>query len=184
NTDWFDLLFKNSLVREHSLSVSSGTAKSQTYASTSYMDDSGFTQGNRAKRYTANLRNNFTISDKLRAEILFQGNIRDQKAPGTINRASDAVYGNYSRDFDINPYSYALNTSRIITPYHEDGSLEYFIRDYGDFNILNELDNNYINLKLMDLKVQGGITYKIIPELTYSVTGMYRYYNSERQHYI
>ncbi|MVZ66244.1 SusC/RagA family TonB-linked outer membrane protein [Sphingobacterium sp. DK4209] len=184
NTDWFDLLFKNSLVHEHSLSVSSGTAKSQTYASTSYMDDSGFTQGNRAKRFTANLRNNFTINDKLKAEILFQGNIRDQKAPGTINRASDAVYGNYSRDFDINPYSYALNTSRIITPYHEDGSLEYFIRDYGDFNILNELDNNYINLKLMDLKVQGGITYKIIPELTYSVTGMYRYYNSERQHYI
>lgn len=146
------------------------------------MSDAGNTLGNNTKRYTANLRNNFNVSDKLKAEILFQGNIRDQQAPGTINRASDPVYGNFSRDFDINPYSYALNTSRIITPYDEEGKLEFFTREYAPFNILHELDNNYLNLKVMDLKVQGGLTYRILPELSYSVNGMYRYYNSERQH--
>ncbi|MFZ4861365.1 SusC/RagA family TonB-linked outer membrane protein [Sphingobacterium sp. Mn56C] len=184
NTDWFDLLFKQSLVHDHSLSMSTGTAKSQTYASTSFMNDSGFTLGNEAKRFTANIRNNYRLNDKLNFEFIFQGNIRDQRAPGTLNRQSDAVFGSYSRDFDINPYSYALNTSRIITAFDEQGNREFFTRDYAPFNILNELDNNYIKLKIMDIKVQGGLTYKIIPELTYSVNGMYRYYNSERQHMI
>ncbi len=184
NTDWFDLLFRNSFVHDHSLSMSTGTAKAQTYASTSFMNDPGYTLGNQAKRFTANIRNNYKINDKLSTEFIFQGNIRDQRTPGTLNRNSDAVYGSYSRDFDINPYSYALNTSRIITPYDENGDREYFTRDYAPFNIFNELDNNYIKLKLMDIKVQAGITYKILPSLTYSATGMYRYYNSERQHMI
>lgn len=184
NTDWFDLLFKQSLVHDHSLSMSSGTSKSQTYASTSFMNDSGFTIGNSAKRFTANVRNNYKINDKLSTEFIFQSNIRDQQTPGTLNRVSDAVFGSYSRDFDINPYSYSLNTSRIITAFDENGDREFFNRDYAPFNILNELDNNYIKLKLMDIKVQAGITYKILPSLTYSANGMYRYYNSERQHII
>ncbi|MFL5748336.1 MAG: TonB-dependent receptor plug domain-containing protein, partial [Niastella sp.] len=33
NTDWFDVLFRNNFVQEHSLSVSSGTDKSQSYFS-------------------------------------------------------------------------------------------------------------------------------------------------------
>lgn len=41
NTDWFDLLFKNSFVQEHSLSVSSGTEKTQNYSSVSYLKDQG-----------------------------------------------------------------------------------------------------------------------------------------------
>ncbi|WP_312716332.1 SusC/RagA family TonB-linked outer membrane protein, partial [Sphingobacterium multivorum] len=43
NTDWFDLLFRNSFVHDHSLSMSTGTAKAQTYASTSFMNDPGYT---------------------------------------------------------------------------------------------------------------------------------------------
>ena len=45
NTDWFDVLFKNSLLQEHSMSVNSGTEKFQTYASTSYLHDNGQTIG-------------------------------------------------------------------------------------------------------------------------------------------
>ncbi|MCL7988157.1 SusC/RagA family TonB-linked outer membrane protein [Sphingobacterium sp. lm-10] len=182
NTDWFDLLFQSRLIHDHSLSISGGTAKSQNYVSTSFMHDKGFTIGNEAKRFTANVRNNYNFNDKLRGELLFTGMIRDQMAPGTLTRASDPVYGSFSRDFDINPYSYALNTSRIITPYNEDGSLEYFTREYAPFNILNELDNNYMHLKQMDIKVQGGLRYDILPQLTYSVDGMYRYVNNENQH--
>lgn len=182
NTDWFDLLFQSKLIHDHSLSISGGTAKSQTYASTSFMHDRGFTLGNEAKRFTANIRNSYTFSDKLKGELLFTGMIRDQMAPGTLTRASDPVYGSFSRDFDINPYSYALNTSRIVTPFNEDGSREYFTREYAPFNILNELENNYMHLKQMDIKVQGGLQYQIIPQLKYSLDGMYRYVNNENQH--
>ncbi len=184
NTNWFDVLFKNSLLQEHSISISTGTSKAQTYFSTSYTNDNGMTIGDNVQRYTANMRNNFQLSDKFSAELLVNGSIRDQRSPGTLTRQSDPVYGKYSRDFDINPYSYALNTSRLITPYNEDGSLEYFTRNYAPFNIINELENNYLNLNMMDLKVQGGIKYKFLPDFTYSANAAYRYAKSERQHYI
>lgn len=184
NTDWFDILFKNSLLQEHSLSYNSGTAKSQTYASTSYTQDSGQTLGDRVKRFTANLRTNFKLNDKLSGELLVNGSIRDQRTPGTLTRTSDPVYGQYSRDFDINPYSYALNTSRLMTPYDDEGNLEYFRKNYADFNILNELENNYLELGMNELKVQGGVKYKIIPQMTYSVDASYRYATTKRKHYI
>src|SRR5690606_9834362 len=184
NTDWFDLLFKNSLLQDHSVSITSGSSKSQTYFSSSFIQDSGQTMGDNVKRYTANFRNNFRMNDKLSAEVLVNGSIRDQQAPGTLTRQSDPVYGSYSRDFDINPYSYALNTSRVLTLYDENGDLEYFTRNYAPFNIVNELNNNYLKLSNLDLKVQAGIKYKIFPQLTASVDGAYRYASTERQHYI
>ena len=49
--------------------------------------------------------------------MLTQGSIRTQRAPGTYNRTANTVSGGYDRDFDINPFSYALNTSRALRPY-------------------------------------------------------------------
>src|SRR5690606_25698506 len=155
-----------------------------SYFSTSLMKDNGMTIGDNVSRYTANFRNNYNLSEKLTAEFIVNGAIRDQRSPGTLTRQSDPVYGEYSRDFDINPYSYALNTSRMMTAYDEDGELEYFVRNYAPFNILQELETNYLNLNMLDLKVQGGLKYKILPQLTYSVDGAYRYANSTRQHYV
>lgn len=183
NTDWFDVLFKNSLLQEHSLSSTFGSNKSQSYFSTSYTSDNGQTIGDKVKRFTGNLRQNIKFNDRLSFEFLLNGSIRDQRAPGTLTRQSDPVYGQYSRDFDINPYSYALNTSRLITPYLENGNYEYFTRNYAPFNILNELETNYLNLRMLDLKVQGGLKYQLMPnKLTYSVDGAYRYGSSERNH--
>lgn len=184
NTDWFDILFQNSLLQEHSVSVNSGSANSQTYFSTSMMKDNGMTIGDDVTRYTAKFRNNFRLNDKLRAEVMVNGSIRDQRTPGTLTRNSDPVYGVYSRDFDINPYSYALNTSRLMTAYDTDGQPEYFVRNYAPFNIINELNTNYLTLKGIDLQVQGGIKYKIIPQLEYSVDGAFRYANTTREHYV
>ncbi len=184
NTDWFDVLFRNSLLQEHSINATVGTEKAQTYVSTSFTSDNGQTLGDNVKRFTGNLRENINISDKVKFEMLINGSIRDQRAPGTLTRQSDPVYGSYSRDFDINPYSYALNTSRLMTPYNENGDLEYFTRSYAPFNIINELNTNYMDLKSIDLKVQGGLTYHVIPQLTYSVDAAYRYGMTERSHNI
>lgn len=184
NTDWFDLLFKNSLLQENSLSITSGTERSQSYFSSSLTKDNGATLGDNVTRYTANFRNNYKINDKLSFEFMVLGSIREQRTPGTLTRQSDPVYGSYTRDFDINPYSYALNTSRMMTAYDANGNLEYFVRNYAPFNILNEIENNYLNLGVLDVRVQGGLKYKIIPKLTYSIDGAYRYSNSTRQHFV
>lgn len=184
NTDWFDILFKNSLLQEHSLSISSGTERFQTYASTSYLHDSGQTLGNEVDRFTGNFRANFKLTEKFSGELLVNGSVRDQRAPGTLERTSDPVYGTFSRDFDINPYSYALNTSRTMTAFDANGNREFFTRNYSPFNILHEIENNYLTLGQLDFKVQGGIKYKIIPSLTYSIDGAYRFAKTERQHYM
>lgn len=184
NTDWFDILFQNSLLQEHSVSVSSGSSNVQNYFSTSYMKDNGQTLGDNVSRFTANARSNFKVNQKLSFELLANAGVRNQRAPGTLSRQSDPVFGSYSRDFDINPYSYALNSSRLLTPYDENGNREYFIRNWAPFNILNELDKNYLELKMLDIKVQGGVRYKIIPGLQYSMDASYRYAQTTRQHFI
>lgn len=184
NTDWFDVLFKNSLIQEHSLSITSGTDRTQNYASVSYLKDEGVTIGNSVERITGNYRLNFKMGKKISAELLTSGSVRNQRAPGTKDTEADVVYGSNFRNFDINPYNYALKTSRILTPYDENGNLEYFRLNYAPFNIINELNSNYLKLNVVDYKVQGRIDYKIIPELTYSATGSYRYTKSHGQVHI
>lgn len=184
NTDWFNVLFKNSLLQEHSISITSGTDKFQNYFSSSFMHDNGQTPGDQVSRYTGNARSTIKINKKLTVELLANASVRDQKAPGTLTRQSDPVYGSYSRSFDINPYSYSLNTSRLITPYDQNGNQEFFVMNWAPFNILNELQNNYLKLQMLDIKIQGGIKYKILPELQYSVDGAYRFAQTTRQHYI
>lgn len=77
NTDWFDVLFRNSFMQEHSLSVSSGTDKSQLYVSTSFLQDHGWTLADKLKRFTGNVRANYNISDKVSFGFITQAVIRD-----------------------------------------------------------------------------------------------------------
>lgn len=184
NTDWFDVLFKNSLLQEHSLSVTSGTDKSKFYASTSFLNDNGWTIGDGVKRFTGNLRGTFKLSEKLTFELLTQGSVRDQIAPGTLGRNSNPVFGTYDRDFDINPFSYAINTSRVLTPYDANGNLEYFTKDYAPFNIIDELKNNTLGLTQIDFKGQVGVKYKVIKDLQYSFDGAYRFAKTNQEHKI
>lgn len=182
NTDWFDVLFKNSLMQEHGISVSSGTDKSQLYFSTSYLNDNGWAEGNNVERYTANVNALFNLSEKLTLNFITTGSIRNQKAPGTLGRVSNPVEGKYSRDFDINPFSYALNTSRTLTAFDENGKRESFTRNFADFNILNELENNTLELSMLDFKLQGGMGYKFAKNLKYDFLASMRYVKSGNEH--
>jgi TonB-linked SusC/RagA family outer membrane protein len=184
NTDWFDLLFDHSLMQEHALSVASGTDKSQLYISTSYLKDNGWSKGDNVSRFTGNVRATFTPTNRISYGLIIQGSIRNQRAPGSLGRVSDVVTGQFNRDFDINPFSYALNTSRALTAYDESGKLEYFRRNFAPFNILNELENNTIDLSFMDLKAQGEFRYKILESLKFSFEGAYRYAKTNQEHSI
>jgi len=184
NTNWFDQLFNNSVRQEHALSISGGSEKLQTYASASLLNDQGWAKGNDAKRLTANLRTTFTPNDKLTYGFLGTAYIRDQHAPGTLQRTANKGQGGFNREFDINPFNYALNTSRTTPVFKDDGSYFYVRNNFAPFNILEELDNNYLHIKSMDFKLQGELRYKIIPELTYSLDAAYRYVKTSQDHII
>lgn len=184
NTDWFDVLFKQNFIQEHSLSISFGTDKSQSYFSTSYYDDNGWTIADKVKRYTLNFRNNYKLSDKVSLGFSTLASVRRQEAPGSLSRRSNPVEGKFDRDFDINPFSYALNTSRTLTAYDENGNLEFFRRNFAPFNIVSELANNKINLNLVDIRLQGDFSYKITDHLSYDFIGALRYIQTGREHII
>lgn len=184
NTDWFDLLFQNSLMQEHAISVSSGTEKSQLYVSTSYLKDNGWSKGDNVERFTGNVRATFSPSETISYGLIAQGSIRNQRAPGSLGRVNNPISGQLSRDFDINPFSYALNTSRALTMYDENGNLEYFRRNFAPFNILNELENNTLDLSFIDFKMQGEFRYKILDQLKFSFEGAYRYAKTNQEHSI
>lgn len=184
NTDWFDILFKNSLQQNHSVSFSGGSKKSRFYASTSLLTDEGWTVADKVDRYTLNMNADFDINDKLRIGIQSKGSIREQRVPGAFNRTSDIVNGNYSREFDINPFSYALNTSRTISPYNEKGDYEYVRMNLSPFNILNEFKNNFIELDVLDFNIQTNISYKFNKYFDYKFTGSMRYVKTTNEHKI
>ncbi|WP_052496073.1 SusC/RagA family TonB-linked outer membrane protein [Pedobacter lusitanus] len=184
NTDWFKYLFRNTLTQEHSISISSGTDKAQHYTSVSFYNDNGWTIADKVKRYTFNSQNTYNFSSKLSGGIITTASYREQNAPGTINRTNDAYFGKLTREFDINPYSYALNTSRALTPYDEQGNLEYFRMNYAPFNIINELQNNQLKLTGLDVKLQLNLAYKVDPYLKYEFLGAARYAKTTQENLV
>ena len=178
NTDWFDLLFDNNIMQNHSVSISTGTDKASLYASLSALNDPGWTKDSKVERYTANMNASFNLSKKLTVSILTNGSYRDQKAPGTLARSTDVVSGAVNRSFDINPFSYSMNTSRTLDPNAT------YTRNYAPFNIFKELDNNYIDLSVADMKFQGEVTYKPIQGLEIHALGAYRTQKTSQEHFI
>ena len=161
NTDWFNLLFTMKPITNHMITLSGGGKHTATYASIGFYHDGGWTIADKVSRLTANVKNTFYINDKFTTTLSAQGNIRSQKAPGTMPQRKNNTLGVFERDFDINPFSYALGTSRTLRPYNEDGSLEYYRNNWAPFNIFNEYANNKMNIDVLDFKIQGEATYRL-----------------------
>ena len=178
NTDWFSELFSGAIQQNHSVSLSGGTQKSQYYGSISAMVDPGWYKQSKVQRYTMNLNLNHKILDNLTINLIGSGSYRKQRAPGTLSQDVDVVSGNVKRDFDINPYSYALNTSRALDPD------TYYHSNYAPFNIMHELETNYIDVNFVDTKFQGELKYKPISDLEISLLGALKYTTTSQEYHI
>ena len=178
NTDWFDRLFTYNVQHNHSVSMSGGTDKGNYYASLSMMDDPGWSVQSAVKRYTANINSTFKIVENLSLNLIGNASYRNQRAPGTLGSTIDAVNGAVQRDFDINPYSYALNTSRALDPD------EFYTRNYAPFNIFHELENNYLDLDVTNVRFQGELKWKLFGHLELAALAAYKFAGTTREHYI
>ncbi len=178
NTDWFKQLFSRTIMQNHSVSLSSGTDRAQYYTSISGVFDNGWTRKSDVKRYTGMFNASYNLFDNLKLDLRTNGSYRDQRAPGTIGSSVDRVSMEIKRDFDINPYTYALRNSRTLDPN------EFYTRNYAPFNILHELDNNYMDINAADIKFQGELKWKPIKALELGVLAATRYQQTSQQHYI
>lgn len=183
NTDWFDLLFTNKIQQNHSVSISGGTDRSQNYFSMSVLTDPGqYVNRSSVNRYTFNGNTSYDIlKDKkgcnlLTVKLAAQGSYRKQEAPGSLNRTTDVVTGEVKRDFDINPFSYALNTSRCLDP-----NINY-TRFYTGFNIFDELEYNYNEIDVKELMFRGELEYKPTKSIRLGGLISSRLSSTRRQH--
>ena len=178
NTNWFKQLFSSAIMQNHSVSLSGGTEKSNYYASLSAMVDPGWYKDSKVNRYTVSMNMTHHILDNLSVNLIGGGSYRKQRAPGTLGQDVDVVSGQVKRDFDINPYSYALNTSRALDPY------TYYHANYAAFNILHELESNYIDLNVADAKFQLELKWKPFKDLEFATLGAIKYSTSSQEHNI
>ncbi len=172
NTDWFDVLFRNNVLQEHSLSFSGGGDKHTYYVSGSYANDDGQAIGFGAERYTTDLRTVFNITSKLNLDVNLNWSMRNQKTPGTSESAdlSSSNYYEVTRSFEINPFLYAMNTSRAMYPYNTDGSYKYYTENLAPFNILEELNENFNEIKAQEIRLILKPSFQILKNLRYDGT--------------
>ncbi|MEC5164688.1 TonB-linked SusC/RagA family outer membrane protein [Flavobacterium sp. PL11] len=184
NTDWFKVLFRPSITQNHSLSFSGGGKNNAYFASLAFYTDPGWTVADGVNQLSSNLKNTFFINDKLSLTLSTQASVRNQSAPGSYDSLRDGVSGSTTRDFDINPFSYVLNTNRALRPYDDNGNYEYYRNNWAPINIVEELKNNYMDINVKDIRFQADLAYKINSKLTYNLTANARYANTIREHNI
>lgn len=109
NTDWFDILFRNSFNHSHSLGISGGSEKIQNRTSLGYTQEKGEARGNDMRSFT--MSSNTTVS-------LWERMVLNLSLNGSVRNVEGFAY-------DVDPFNYAYNTSRAIPAYNEDGSLFY-----------------------------------------------------------
>lgn len=169
NTDWLKILTRDAVSHNHNISISGGSQKSTYNASLSYYNKQGTAKGNDTERYSARLRVGFDLSPTIKV---------DMSISGTMSKTDGFIGG-------INPLTYAVNTSRAIPAYDTNGNPLYYLRsesykyntnsiDNLSFNILNELDNSYSQIKTPLLNANMNFSWQILSELSYQFVGGYQ----------
>lgn len=190
NTDWFDVLFKPGVQQQHTLSFSGGGESASLYASIGYLHDGGWTLADEVDRYTALVKGTFKITKNFTLTAQANLSYRDQKLSGVSDsqgRDKDGVNrysGRVERNFDNNPFMYALQTSRSMRAYDENGDLEYFRRNFTDFNIIEELTRNQTLVNVRDMSFMTDLNYQVLPKLSVTARLSARYFTSERSRII
>lgn len=178
NTDWFQELFSTAIQQNHSLSISGGTEKTTYYGSLSALIDPGWMAQSQVKRYTFTTNITHNILKNLSVTLNPRAWYVNQNAPGTYGQVTNSVYSEVSREFELNPYSFALNTARTLDPN------EFYTRNWAPFNIKDELQKNYIEKNELNFNFQGEIKWTPFRGLDLSALGAVKYAMISLEHNI
>lgn len=162
NTDWFDLLFRNSFSHSHLIGIGGGTEKIQNRTSFGVTQEKGEAKGNSMMMFTATSNTTVNLAENLRVNMLLKGSVRDVKG---------FAYG-------VDPFGYAYNTSRVLPAYNEDGSYYYHDKmgEYShvidgkyvyNYNVLNELANTGSKNSTRTWGATVDLQWRVLPGLEY-----------------
>lgn len=166
NTDWFDLLFRTPVSTNQNVSISGGSQKLQSRFSMGFNTQPGEAKENSLLSVTASSNTTYRPVDNLSIDFNISGSYRK------------------SKDYfsQVSPYTYAMNTTRVISAYNPDGSYFYYpvfgqtsysIKDlhYYNYNILNEIDNTGNQNITQTLQASLALRWDIINHLQFQGDG-------------
>lgn len=167
NTDWFDILCRNSFSQKHNVSLTGGSEKTSFNASFSYQNSHGTSIGDDLSQFTGRLNVATQVGKKVR--INFNLNFSSSGHDG---------YGG-----STTPESYARKTSRAIPLYDQEGEPVYYHQKYKykynsnqlyyGYNVLNELENSYSTNAATRFSGSIDLDWKIIKGLNYQFVVSY-----------
>lgn len=153
NTNWFDILYRAPISQSHSLSFSGGNDNATYRASFGYREQQNTAKGNEQLSYTANLNTTAIFWNKLTITSSVSGNYAKTKAFAS----------------GVDPFNYAINTSRVIDCYDEN-ELFYYPKNGYKYNILNELANSGNENTKQSLNLNVNVRWRLTDALMLSAT--------------
>lgn len=155
NTNWMDLLYRTPISHNHTLSISGGTDRVTYYTSLGMNQNLGTAVGNESRSLNGSINLDMKVTDKLNVGVRLNANMIK----------SDGFYG-------VDPYKYALETSRAIPAFDKDGKRVFYEYGYSyssilRFNILNERAETGNTNDQRNFSANVNMDYTILPGLRF-----------------
>ena len=152
NTDWFDLLFRNSFSQSHTLSVSGGNEYADYYFSAGYSNQRGAQLQEQGERFSFMSNLGFRVSERFRVNVSLSASVNTTDRP------------------TVDLFNYAYTTSRALPAYNKDGSLYFYGKEgvfaFGDgeivlnYNVFNELGHSGSTQTVRAVTTNVSLDYK------------------------
>ena len=178
DTNWYDLLFRNSFSQGHHLSLSGGSGKSTYYVALGLNDEDGMLIHNDYRRYNVNAKMTLTPTDWARIDVGMEAARQESKMPySTVDPFHYAFFSNpYERAYSADG-SYAADNTWFTLGYYNGRGAEQVMPKNG-FNIIRELDSNYSKPANTNGTFRAQTDFRIIEPLHFVGLVSYSYSNN------
>lgn len=178
DTNWYDLLFRNSFSQGHHLSLSGGSGKSTYYVALGLNDEDGMLIHNDYRRYNVNAKMTLTPTDWARIDVGMEAARQESKMPySTVDPFYYAFFSNpYERAYNADG-SYAADNTWFTLGYYNGRGAEQVMPKNG-FNIIRELDSNYSKTANTNGTFRAQTDFRIIEPLHLVGLVSYSYSNN------
>lgn len=178
DTNWYNLLFRNSFSQGHHLSLSGGSGKSTYYVALGLNDEDGMLIHNDYRRYNVNAKMTLTPTDWARIDVGMEAARQESKMPySTVDPFHYAFFSNpYERAYNADG-SYAADNTWFTLGYYNGRGAEQVMPKNG-FNIIRELDSNYSKTSNTNGTFRAQTDFRIIEPLHFVGLVSYSYSNN------
>ena len=178
DTNWYNLLFRNSFSQGHHLSLSGGSGKSTYYVALGLNDEDGMLIHNDYRRYNVNAKMTLTPTDWARIDVGMEAARQESKMPySTVDPFYYAFFSNpYERAYNADG-SYAADNTWFTLGYYNGRGAEQVMPKNG-FNIIRELDSNYSKTANTNGSFRAQTDFRIIEPLHFVGLVSYSYSNN------